>query len=813
MPELLADLRPALRALRRRPRFTLGVILTLALGIGANTAIFSVINAALLRPLPYADPAGLALIWSRWSNFEKTWVADREYFAYRGETRLFRDIALWDTGDDVSLTGGEAPENVAAAGITRNLFEVLGVSPAIGRTFSAEEDGPGGPAVALVGYELWRRRYAADPGLVGRTIQIDGTAVTVIGILPRGFRLPLDFQNRSSAQLLRPLGLDPANTSLNHGYFAIARLAPGIVASTVTRELQTLTARWTAEGQYPPAMQFSAFAVSAAEEVGGGSRAALLTLLAAVGLLLLLTCANVANLLLTRADGLSREMAVRAALGAGRGRLIRITLTESVLLALGGGLLGLGLALAGVRVIAATAPTSVPRAAELSVDGTVLGFTLLVSIVTGVLFGAIPAFRLSRTNLAGSLKEGGRGGDGPGRSRGRALLVAGEMAVAVMLVIGAALMVRSFRNLVSVDPGFDAGQTLTVRLSLPEPRYPENGQVVRFFEDLRSEVARLPGVTAAGLVRVLPLADDIGDAGMRIEGKVPQAGNTGWSADWQVVSPGYFEAIGMRLVRGRLFDERDTEDGPPVIAVNQALVDQYFAPGEDPLGQRIQIGRPDGPFRTIVGVLADTRHHGLTGPIKRVWFVPHSQFARSWGAPRRSMTLVVRATTDPTALLAPIARLVAARDPNLPLSRIATMDEVLSTAVREQRFSTSLMAGFALLALVLAVIGVYAVISYSVSQRTREIGIRLALGADGHLVRRLVVTQGMRPALLGIGAGLLAAATLSRYLTTLLYGVTPLDLPTFLLVPTCLALVALASSLLPARRATQVDPMLALRQE
>lgn len=813
MPEILSDLRPALRALLRRPRFTLGVLLTLGLGIGATTAIFSVINAALIKPLPYHEPDRLALIWSRWNNFDKTWVADEEYFGYRHESRLFADVGMWDTGDDVSLTGGQEPETILAVGVTGNLLDLLGITPVVGRSFTPEEDRPGGPAVALVGYALWQRRFGGDPGLVGRTIQLDGMATTVVGILPRNARMPLEFQSITPAQVLRPLGLDPSSTSHNHNYFAVARLAPRVSATQVTAELRALTARWTAEGKYPAAMQFSAFAVPVKEEVGGSARTALLTLFAAVGLLLLLTCVNVANLLLTRADGLSREMAVRAALGAGRARLLRMTLTESLLLGIGGGILGLLVALAALRAIVATAATSIPRVADLGIDGMVLGFTLAVSLLTGIAFGLVPALRLSRTSLAGSLKEGVKGSDGPGRGRARATLVAAEMALAIMLVVGAVLLVRSFQRLTAIDPGFAPGRALTLRLALPESKYPATGDVVRFYEDLRHRVAALPAVTVAGLVRVLPLADDIGDAGMMIEGKAPPEGAAGWSADWQVVSPGYFQAIGMRLVKGRFFDDHDTPDGLQVIAVNETLVRQYFAEGEDPIGQRIRIGGPDTPWRTIVAVVGDTRHHGLLGPVKREWFVPHAQFANSWGSARRAMTLVVRTSGDPMRLLAPVTRAIADLDPDLPLSHVAAMDEVLAGAVREQRFTATLMAGFAVLALLLSAIGVYAVIAYSVSQRTREIGIRLALGADGRLVRRMVVTQGLRPALLGIVAGLAGAAALSRFLGALLYEVRALDPATFLLVPLALLLVALVSSLLPATRATRVDPALALRTD
>lgn len=812
MSELLADLRPAFRSLIRRPRFTLGVLLTLALGIGANTAIFSVINAVLIKPLPYQNPNSLALIWSRWSNFEKTWLSDAEYFGYKEETRIFEDVAMWDTGDEVGLTGGPNPEMVQITETTANLLDVLGVAPAYGRYFSASEDVPGGPAVVLVGYDLWKRRFGGDPSLVGKTIQLDGVAWSVVGILPKGFRLPLEFQARTTSQLFRPMRLDPANTASNHNWYGIARLKPGITPEAATGELRALTARWTDEGKYPAAMQFSAYAVRVADEVGGGLRTALFTLLGTVALLLLITCANVANLMLTRADSQSREMTVRAALGAGRHRLLRMTLTESMVLALLGGTLGLLLAQGGVRVIAAAAATSVPRASELGVDGTVLGFTLIISLLTGLIFGALPALRLSQTNLITGLREGGRAGESVRKRRGRAVLVASEMALAVMLVIGAGLLVKSFRNLINLDPGFDTGNALTMRLVLPQATYPGTEELIRFYDEVRAEVAKVPGVQAAGFVRQLPLADDMGDAGMAIEGRPSEPGSAGLSADWQIVTAGYFEAQGMRLIKGRFFNDQDTPDGVQVIAINQTLADQYF-PNEEPVGQRIRIGGMDAPWRTIVGVIGDTRHHGLMGPIKREWFVPHNQLAKSWGNTRRSMTLVARTTGDPQLLVKPISAIVAAKDPNLPLSRIATMGEIMTAAVREQRFTTSLMAGFALLALVLAAIGIYAVISYSVSQRTREIGIRLALGANSKLVRGLVVRQGMTPAIFGIAIGLGTAAGLTRFLSSLLFGVRPIDPATFLLLPLFLLAVAFGASLLPAVRATRVDPISALREE
>jgi predicted permease len=810
---LLSDVRLAWRSLLCRPLFTAGVLLTLALGIGANTAIFSVIDGVLLRPLPYRDADRLVLIWSKWNNFEKTWLSDWEYFQYQAQGRLFQDVAAWETDGSVSLTGDQGPESVPSARITHNLLDVLGVSPARGRALSAEEDVPNGPRVALLGYDLWQRRFGGDPGLVGRTILVDGEPWTVVGVLPRSFRFPLEFQSLATAQLVTPIRLDPSNTNAgNHGYYGVGRLQPGITPGQVTTQLRGLTRRWTAEGRYPESMQFSAFSVPVKEEVSGGARTALLVLLGAVSLLLLITCANVANLLLTRADGRGREMAVRAALGAGHRRLLRLALTESMVLALMGGLLGLILAWGGVRALTALAPTSLPRTADVGMNGVVLGFTVALSVVTGFLFGTMPALRVARINLVAALNEGGRGGEGRQARRGRAFLVTTEMAIAVMLLIGATLLIRSFGNLNRLDPGFDPHGLLTLRLSLPPVDYPGDSDVVRFYQDVGEEVRRLPGVEQAGFVRVLPLADEIGDAGMAIEGKPVTPGEPRRSADWQVVTPGYFEAMRIPLVRGRFFDRTDTPEGLQVIAINQTLATQYFG-AEDPIGQHIRVGGEQRPWRTIVAVVGDTRHNGLTNPVKRAWFIPHNQFANSWGSARRAMTLVVRSGGDPRAMLAPLERVIHRRDSNLPLSAVATMDDVMNTAVQAQRFTTTLMAGFAALALVLAAVGIYAVISYSVSQRTREIGIRLALGADGGSVRELVIRQGMTPALAGIALGIAGAFVLSRVLSGLLYGVTVRDPATFLLIPVALAMVALASTVLPAGRATRVHPMEALRYE
>ena len=808
MAQLLPDLRTVLRSLSRQPGFCAVVILTLALGIGANSAIFSVVNAVLLKPLPYREPERLALLWSRWSNFDKTWLSEAEFLDYARLEAQVESAAAWSDEGDVAITGDGTPESVGAMAMSHEMLPVLGMEPAVGRGFSVEEDLPNAPPVAMIGYDLWRRRYGGDPSLVGRTITVDGTPVRVVGVLPRAFRLPLEFQVRQPAQYVLPLGMERANPQRgNHGLFGVARLRAGTSAAGLTAAMQALTRQWTEAGLYPPAMGFSAFATALPDEVSGSARLALAVLAAAVGLLLLLTAANVANLVLVRADGRARDLAVRAALGAGRRELLRLALTESLVLSLAGGMAGLVLAWAGVRLLVARAPTTIPRLSEVSVDPAVLGFTLLVSVATGLLFGLLPMRTILKAPLATTLREGSRGqSSGVTRRRHRALLVASEMALAVLLLIGAGLTVRSFLQLMAIDPGFDGSRALTLRIALPAATYADAARVAGFFEEVRTEVRRLPGVEAAGFVRVLPLADDIGDSGLRIDGRPVPAGTPGRSADWQAVTPGWFEAMRIRLVQGRFIDSTDVMDGAPVIVINETLAREYF-PGEDPLGQRIGVGRQDGPLRTIVGVVGDVRHHGLTAAVKRTFYVPHAQWATSFGNPRRAMTLVARTRGDPRALLEPVAALVRQRDPDLSLSAVTTLDEVLATATREQRFTMALMSGFALLALVLAAVGVYGVIAYTVAQRSREIGIRLALGAGPARVERLLVRQGMGPVVAGLGVGLVVALGVSRFLESLLYGVGVVDPVTFVVVPVVLAAVAVVAVVVPARRAVSGDPV------
>jgi predicted permease len=809
----MPSLRLAVRSLLRRPGFCIVVVLTLGLGIGATSAIFSVANGVLLKPLPYHAPDRLAMIWSRWNNFDKTWLSEAEYLDYQRQDRLFQSVGAWTENGEVAITApGASAESVPSIQTTGNLLDVLGVKPLAGRSFSPLEDSPDGPAVAMVGYQLWQRRWGGDAGLIGRTVEIDGRATQVVGILPRDFKFPLEFQSRRTAEIILPAGMNrSAPIRGNHGYYGVGRLKPGVTAGMVTRDLGSLAARWTDEGLYPKDMRFTVFSVPLLDEVSGHVRVALIVLAAAVTLLLALTCANVANLVLTRADARNREVAVRAALGAGIGDILSLALTESVMLGVTGGALGLGLAWGGVRLLVARAPTSIPRVAELAVDWRVVAFTLVLSVGTGLVFGLAPLARFARLDLATALRDGRGQSGGVERRRGRTALVIAEMALAVMLLIGAGLTVRSFANLSRIDPGFDARNVMTMRLSLPEAKYATIAAANNFFRNLGEAVRQVPGVRAAGFARLLPLASEMGDAGLRIQGRPIPSGQPGRQADWQAVSPGYFETMKIRLVSGRFFDQRDGANGQPVIIVNQELAKEYF-PSENAVGQGIQVGR-DTIWRTVIGIVGDVHHNGLLGLPKRGWYLPEEQWANAYGNPRRAMTLVIRAAGDPRAMVAPVQRIVHGMDADLPLTEVGSMADVLASATQEQRFTMALMVAFAALALVLAGVGIYGVISYSVSQRTREIGIRLALGADAHNVRDLVLRQGMLPAGIGVAVGSAAAAALTRFLAALLYGVAPIDAVTFTSIPLVLLLVAAGSVLIPAARASRVEPVAALRAD
>jgi putative ABC transport system permease protein len=815
MDTFFQDLRFGARTLARNPGFAAVAILTLALGVGANAAIFSVVNAVLLRPLPWSAPDRAVMIWSRWTAFEKTWVSDGEVNGYRAESRTLAEVGAWDDGQ-VNLTGDGDPERVSAGSVTANLFSVLGVAPIRGRVFTPQEDVPNGPRVAIIGYGLWQRRYAGDPAMVGRTIQINGAPYEVVGIMPPDFVLPTDFQNPAPSVLWTPNGWDSASTDHgSHGLYAAARLKPGATVGQARDDLHALARKWTAEGLYPAQMQFDTLVLSLREEVVGGVRRAIWLLFGAVGFLLLIACANVANLLLARAEARQREMAVRTALGAGAARVVRQLLTESLVLAGISAAAGLLLAWAGVRVLAWWNPSSIPRVAGASVDWRVLAFTVGVALVTTVIFSIAPAFRLLKADLTESMKEGGGNATtGSGRARFRSALVVSEMALAVVLLIGAGLMLRTLWSLQRIDLGFNPSGVLTMRVSLPSTAYSRPEQVVDFYSRLLERVSALPGVVAAGAARSLPLGSTIGDFGLRVDGYVPPPG-TQAKGDWQIVTAGYMAAIGEQVLHGRGIERTDLPETQLVGLINEEMARRYWQ-GRDPVGGRFTIGmRPDRPWVTVVGVVKDVHHNGVTGVVKEKFYIPHTQWARSLGNANliRGMTLVVRAEGAPAALTSQVKEAIRQQDPNLPVADVRTMEDVVGGALSTPRFTSVLLSIFAALALTLSAVGIYGVLSYVVSRRTREIGIRVAIGAGRRQVLQMVLGSGLWLALVGIAAGLVLAFGVTRLLAGLLHGVTAADPATFVVVAALLSAVAALASLVPAWRAARVDPVIALKSE
>ena len=814
MDVFLQDVRYALRGLRRSPGFAAAAILTLALGIGATTAIYSVVRSVLFSPLPYAEPERRVMIWSRWKDFDKTWVATGEIADYRRLASSLEKVAMWDV-DEANLTGGGEPVRLGVGLTDAGIFETLGAHPILGRGFSAEEDRPGGPPVAVLGYGLWQNRYGGDPAVVGRTIELDGVARRVVGVMPRGFALPTDYtvSAASPTQLWIPLQVDPKElTHGSHGYFGAGKLAPGATAARATAELKAITASLTRDGVYPAEMRFEAFAVPLEDEIRGTARRALLLVFGAVGFLLLMACANVANLLLARAEGRQREISVRAAIGAGQARLTRQLLTESFVLAAGGALLGVALACAGVRAIAARGASALPALSPIRVEPGMLIFAAALTVLTTFLFGLGPAVQMLRLNLSDALRDDARSSAGLRRQSLRGALASVQVALAMLLLLGAGLLLRSLDALMRVDLGFDPRGTLTLQLRPPEAAYPKPEAVVALYRTLLERVRGLPGVHSAGIVRSLPLAASIGDWGLDVEGYVERPGRNA-KGDWQVVSDGALEALGERVLRGRAFAESDNAQALPVALVNETLARTYW-PGQDPLGKRIRMGSDTPrPWMTVVGLVRDVRHNGLTEIIKEKFYVPHSQFALATGSAPRNMTLVVRTGADPLALVGPIRSEVRRLDPALPIANVRTMAQVVNASLATPRLTSSLLAVFALVALALASVGVSGVLAYLVSRRRREIGIRLALGASRSNVLGLVIRRGLLTAGFGIAAGALVALLLARLMEGLLYGVPPRDPVTFAAVAALLSAVALAASAAPALRASRVDPLDALRSE
>jgi putative ABC transport system permease protein len=812
---LWQDLRFGARTLRRNPGFAAIAVLTLALGIGANAAIFSVVNAVLLRPLPWREADRAVMIWSKWTAFDKTWVATGEVVDYRRRSRTLQEVATWGDGQ-VNLTGDGDPERLSAANVSANTFSTLGAAPLVGRTFTAQEDLPQGPRLVILSYGLWNRRYSQDPSIVGRSVLINGNSYEVIGVMPPGFLLPTDFRNPEPTQLWMPLQMDPASTDHgSHGLYAAGRLAPGATVQQAAEELHGIARAMTNEGLYPVQMEFDTVVLSLTDEVVGSVRLSIWLLFGAVGFLLLIACANVANLLLARAEARQREIAVRSALGAGGLRVLRQLLTESLVLASISAVVGLTLAYGAVRLVSWWNPASIPRVAGVSLDWRVLLFTGVVALITSVVFSLAPALRALRVDLTESLKDGGQSAStGGARQRFRNVLVVVEMALAVVLLVGAGLMLRSLWALQRVPIGFDPSNVMTMRVSLPATSYQSPEQVIAFYQRLLERVRQLPGVRTAGAARLLPLGSTIGDWGLRVEGYTPPPG-TGAKGDWQIVTDGYIESIGERLVRGRTILPSDTIDSQPVALINEEMARRYWN-GRDAIGGRMRIGggnSPERPLVTVVGIVADVRHNGITDVVKEKFYIPHTQWHKSTGNPIRGMSLVVKAAHDPRSLAGPIRQEIRTLDATLPVANVRTMDDVVGATMSSPRFTGFLLVVFAAIALALSAIGIYGVLSYLVSRRTREIGIRVAIGAGRGQVLRLVLGSGLLLAVVGVTAGLAVALVVTRFMRTLLHEVSPGDPLTFVSVGVVLTLVAILASLVPAWRATRVDPVVALKAE
>jgi putative ABC transport system permease protein len=809
---LWQDITFAVRSLSKQRGFTLVALLTLALGIGANTAVFSVIRHVLMAPLPYRDADRVVVVWSKWKGFDKTWVSDAEALDYQKRVAAFSHAAAWSV-QQVNLTSGDEPVRIGAAAVTPSIFDVLGVEPVIGRRFTAAEAEAASPTVVMLSYGLWQRRFAASPAVLNQPVTINGRTMDVVGVMPKDFQLPTDYvvDAEEPTQLWLPLRLNPANRG-SHGYYAAARLRPGATVAGANAELEALAGTLVTEGLYPPAMEFRAFAVTTTDEAFASVRPALLLVLGAVAFLLLIASVNVANLLLVRADARTREMAVRTALGARRWRLVRQLLTEGAVLAAAAAVMGVGLAAITLKLLVAHVGTSLPRGGAVALDGRALAFSAALTLVTLVLFSLVPAIRAARVDLIDSLRDGSQNASaGVRKHRLRGALVVVEMALAVTMLVGAGLMLRSLWTLQRVDLGFNPARVLTMRLALPAATYDTPEKTVGFYEQLIQRVRALPGVERAGYLRLLPLASQIGDWGLLVEGYVPPPG-VGTPGDWQVATAGGPEARGEKLIAGRWLNDQDTIGHPDVALINEAMAKKYWA-GRDPIGHRFRMGDPTRPWIEVVGVVGNVRHNGIEAEIKPKFYRPLGQFHQSTGNPARNTTLVIKTAGDPMALVPAVRAEIRQLDRQLPIAAIRSMEDVVNQSIATPRLTGWLLGVFASLALALAAVGIYGVLSYVVSQRRQEIGIRLAIGASRRQVLAMVLGSGLTLAAAGVIVGLALAGVATQLMTALLHDVKPLDPLTFAVVPVLLFLVAIGACLVPAVRATRVSPVSALRAE
>jgi putative ABC transport system permease protein len=794
--------------LLKSPGFTAVAVLALALGIGANTAIFSVVNSVLLRSLPYSDPDRLIVIWETNPNLSeglrlRNEASPANFLDWKAQNTVFEDLGAynWNT---FNLTGGDQPEQLTGNPVTAGIFSTLGVKPLYGRVITPDDDREGAPPVVVLSHRLWQRRFGARADVVGQQIALNNQSYTVVGVMPPEFEFPV-----AMSELWVPMAFTKAAAERRQAHFLYtrARLKPGVTLAQAQAEMDTIAARL--RQQYPDTNTDRGIRlVTLHEETVAQLRPALLVLMGAVLLVLLIACANVANLMLARATARHKEIAIRTALGASRWRVARQLLTESVLLALTGGLLGLLLALWGVDLLKSGVPenmTYIHGWSQIGLDARVLAFTLGVSLLTGIIFGLAPALQASKTDLHEGLKEGDRGSTGT-RNRVRGLLVAFEMAISLVLLVGAGLMMRSVVKLLEVRPGFDPHNVLSVSLSLPRARYDNAQKVSDFVAQLQERVGAQPGVRSVGAVDLLPMAGSGQTTTFVVEGKPAPARGSEPEANYRVATPTYFSTLGIPVQKGRAFTAHDKADSPPVALINETMAREFF-PGEDPVGRRLL--DPDGqnPPTEIVGVVGDVKHWGLDDKPESFLYLPHAQVGG------RFITLVARTDGDPAAMATAVRREVLALDKDQPVFDVKTMEQRIAATSAPRRLPMYLLGVMASVALVLAAVGIYGVVAYSVTQRTHEIGIRMALGAQRRDILSLVVRQGMLMATVGVGVGLVASYFLMKVMSGMLYGVSATDPVTFSAVALLLATVALLACLVPARRATRVDPMVALRYE
>jgi len=819
MNNLLQDLRYGARAIRKTPGFALAAILVLALGIGANTAIFSVVNAVLLRPLPFKDPGRLMQIWhvppqSSFPGLTRFSVSPANYLDWQAENHVFQQMSIYGFGT-FNLTGHGEPQSLIARRVSHEFFSVLQAEPMLGRTFNPEEDQPGHNYVVVLNESLWRSQFNADPGIVGQKITLDGAAYTVIGVMPSKYQFPITSDPADAPKLWTPLAMTAQQRTVrgNHNMGVIGRLRPGVELKQAQAEMDTISRRL--EQQYPADDRgWGAAVVPLSEDLVGDVRPALLVLLGAVAFVLLIACANVANLVLARTVSRQKEIAIRSALGATQARVLRQVISETVLLSLCGGLLGIAIAYLTLRLIVTSIASQLPRASQIGLDAPVLGFAFIVSVLAGVVAGLLPAWRLSRTNVNDALKQGSRTSSDSGGNRTRGVLVVSEVALSLMLLIGAGLMIRSLWMLRKVDPGFDPHNVLALTPSIARTTYQQAAQEVAFFDQVLERVRALPGVESAAVIDDLPLNGGGSVQPLAIEGRPVQAMADQPEVSVRRISPGYLRTMHIPLIRGRDFGEQETATSPGAILINAAMAKRFW-PNEDPVGKHLTLTFAPDRQREIVGIVGDVKDSGLNNSPDAMLYVPLAHLSSPNGESFRSfpMWVVVRTTNNPSNLISSVTNALHQVNPEMPVLGTTTLEELVGSSLSQQRFNALLLAAFAGLALFLAAIGIYSVLAYNVRRRVREIGIRMALGAQLNDVLRMVVIEGMKPTAIGLAIGVAGALVVGRVLSSLIYGIKATDMATFASVSAVLVAVGFLASIIPAYRATRIEPVKTLRDE